>query len=203
VVLFWSDTGFVHFFSKQPVISPEDLKQAKLLVGAGRPNELAIYRFVGCHPVPLEVADILPSLQTGLIDCLAMPPAIALSMQLDSVAPHMLDMNWAPLIGAAIMTKQSWDTFPPETQQSLRKSAGEAGKNIKAEGRRESVESIATMVKRGLKVHSLTPEIDAQWEREVEKAYGKVRGIVVPADIYDDVTNQLQTFRAGQPGARK
>src|SRR2546422_11034642 len=46
VVLFWSDTGFVHFFSKQPVLSPEDFKKAKLFVAAGRPNELAMYRFV-------------------------------------------------------------------------------------------------------------------------------------------------------------
>src|SRR3989454_4494682 len=96
VVLFWSDTGFVRFFSKQPVITPDEFKKAKLFVAASRPAELAIYRFVGCHPVPLEVADILPSLQTGLIDCVAMPPTIALAIQLDTVAPHMLDMNWVP-----------------------------------------------------------------------------------------------------------
>ena len=203
VVLFWCDTGFVRFFSKQPVISPDDIRQAKLLVAAGRPNELAIYRFVGIHPVPLEIADILPSLQTGLIDCLAMPPAIALTMQIDSAAPHMLDMNWAPLVGAAIITKESWESFSPETREALHKSALETGKLIKADGRRENVESISAMVKRGLKVHTLTPEMDAEWEREVEKAYAKVRGIAVPADIYDDVTNQLQTFRAAQPAIKK
>ena len=90
VVLFWSDTGFVRFFSKQPVVTPDEFKKAKLFVAASRPAELAIYRFVGCHPVPLEVADILPSLQTGLIDCVAMPPTIALAIQLDTVAPHLL-----------------------------------------------------------------------------------------------------------------
>src|SRR5436190_14823675 len=139
VVLFWSDTGFVRFFSKQPVVSPEDLKKTKLFVAAGRPAELEIYRSVGCHPVPLEVADILPSLQTGLIDCVAMPPTIALAIQLDSVAPNMLDMNWVPLVGAAIITKKNWDGLTPETQEAMRKSAAEAGKLIKADGRRENV----------------------------------------------------------------
>ena len=132
-----------------------------------------------------------------------MPPAIALTMQIDSAAPHMLDMNWAPLVGAAIITKESWESFSPETREALHKSALETGKLIKADGRRENVESISAMVKRGLKVHTLTPEMDAEWEREVAKAYAKVRGIAVPADIYDDVTNQLQTFRAAQPGAKK
>src|SRR5712671_2205215 len=42
VVLFWSDTGFVHFFSKQSIVTPEEFKKAKLFVAAGRPNELAI-----------------------------------------------------------------------------------------------------------------------------------------------------------------
>src|SRR6266700_2972750 len=195
VVLFWSDTGFVRFFSKQPVITPDEFKQAKLFVAASRPAELAIYRFVGCHPVPLEVADILPSLQTGLIDCVAMPPTIALAIQLDTVAPHMLDMNWVPLVGAAIMSKKTWDTFPAEAQEAMRKSATEAGKLLKADGRRENVESIEAMKKRGLKVDSLTPEIDSEWDQEVEKVYSKIRGIAVPADIYDEVTSQLKTFR--------
>jgi len=203
VVLFWSDTGFVRFFSKQPVVTPEEFKKAKLFVAAGRPAELAIYRFVGCHPVPLEVADILPSLQTGLIDCVAMPPTIALAIQLDAVAPHMLDMNWVPLVGAAIMSKKTWDSFPPEAQEAMHKSATEAGKLLKADGRRENVESIEAMKKRGLKVDTLTPEIDAEWDQEVEKVYSKIRGIAVPADIYDEVTSQLKTFRASKSGATK
>ena len=203
VVLFWSDTGFVRFFSQQPVVAPEDLKKTKLFVAASRPAELDIYRFVGCNPVPLEVADILPSLQTGLIDCVCMPPMIALAMQLDKIAPHMLEMNWVPLVGAAIITSKTWDALAPETQEALRRSAREVGKLIKADGRRENVESIAAMRKRGLKVHPLTPELDAEWDRTVEKAYPKVRGIAVPADIYDEIMSQLKTFRAAQPGNGK
>jgi len=196
VVLFWSDTGFVRFFSKQPVVAPDDLRKTKLFVAANRPAELAIYRFVGCNPVPLEVADILPSLQTGLIDCVCMPPSIALAIQLDSIAPNMLDMNWVPLAGAAVITKKTWDTLPPETQEAMRKTAQEAGKLIKADGRRENVESIEAMRKRGLKIHTLTPELDAEWDQTVAKAYPKVRGTAVPEDIYDEVISQLKTFRA-------
>jgi TRAP-type C4-dicarboxylate transport system substrate-binding protein len=203
VVLFWSDTGFVRFFSKQPVISPDDLKKTKLFVAASRPAEIDIYRYVDCNPIPLEVADILPSLQTGLIDCVCMPPTIALAIQLDALAPNMLDMNWVPLVGAAVITKKTWDSIPPDAQAVLRKSALEAGKLIKADGRRESVESIEALRKRGLKIHTLTPEMDAQWDATVAKAYPKVRGTAVPADIYDEVVSQLKTFRAEHEGARK
>jgi TRAP-type transport system periplasmic protein len=202
VVLFWSDTGFVRFFSKQPVVSPDDLRKTKLFVSANRAAEISLYRFVGCNPVPIEVADILPGLQTGLIDCVCMPPSIALAIQLDSAAPNMLEMNWVPLVGAALINKKTWDTLSPEAQAALRKSAQEAGKLIKADGRRENVESIEALRKRGAKIHPLPPEIDAEWDKVVEQAWPKIRGTVVPADIYDEVMSWLKTFRATQ-GAGK
>jgi TRAP-type C4-dicarboxylate transport system substrate-binding protein len=203
VVLFWSDTGFVRFFSKQPMVSPDDLRKTKLFISANRPGELSVYHFVGCNAVPLEVSDILPGLSTGLIDCLCLPPTIALAIQLDSAAPHMLDMNWVPLVGAAIINKKTWDSLSPEAQVVLRQSAREAGKLIKADGRRENVESIEAMRKRGLTVHPLTPELNAEWDRIVEQAYPKIRGAVVPEDIFDEVMSQLKAYRAAKEGAGK
>src|SRR5207244_7206365 len=46
IVLFWSDAGFVRFFSKQALLSPDDFKKAKLFVTASRSDELEIYRSV-------------------------------------------------------------------------------------------------------------------------------------------------------------
>jgi TRAP-type C4-dicarboxylate transport system substrate-binding protein len=203
VVLFWTDTGFVRFFSKQPMITPDDLRKTKLFISANRPAELAIYHSVGCNAVPLEVSDILPGLQTGLIDCLCLPPTFALATQVDSAAPNMLDMNWVPLVGAAIINKKTWDSLSPEAQEVLRQSAQEAGKLIKADGRRENVESIEAMRKRGLKIHTLTPEINAQWDQVAEQAWPKIRGTVVPADIFDEVMSQLKIYRAAHEAAGK
>ena len=203
VVLFWSDTGFVRFFSKKPMVSPDDLRKTKLFISANRPAELSVYHFVGCNAVPLEVSDILPGLSTGLIDCLCLPPTIALAIQVDSAAPHMLDMNWVPLVGAAIINKKTWDSLTPAAQAALRQSAQEAGKLIKADGRRENLESIEAMRKRGLIVHPLTPELNADWDRTVEQAWPKIRGTVVPEDIFDEVMNQLKAYRASKEGAGK
>src|SRR5262245_23032004 len=202
VVLFWSDTGFVRFFSKQPMITPDDFRKTKLFVSANRPEELKIYRWAGCNPVPVEVADILPGLQTGLIDCVSMPPTIALAIQLDSAAPNMLEMNWVPLVGAAIINKKSWDAMSPETQAVVKKSAQEAGKLIKADGRRENAESIEALRKRGAKIHPLPKDVEAEWDRLVEETWPKIRGAVVPADIYDQVMTDLKEFRAKQGAAK-
>ena len=203
VVLFWSDTGWVRFFSKEPIVTPDDLRKTKLFVAAGRPAEENIYRSAGCNPVPLEVTDILPNLQTGLINAVPLPPSIALALQVDNPAPNMLDLNWVPLVGAAIVTKKAWDSLPPAGRDAMRQAAMEAGKLIKADGRREGVESVEAMKKRGLRVHPVTPEVEAQWKEVGEAAYSKIRGITVPTEIFDEVMNQLKIYRAAHPGDKK
>jgi TRAP-type C4-dicarboxylate transport system substrate-binding protein len=203
VVLFWGDTGWVRFFSRQPVLRFDDLRKSKLFVWAGSPAQIDSYRSLGFNPVPLETVDILPNLQTGLINAVPMPPSIALAGQVDVAAPHMLDLAWAPLIGAAVMTKKTWDAIPPEARDAVRKAATETGALLKADGRRESAESIQAMRKRGLQVHAVTAEGEAEWRREVEAAYPKIRGEVVPADIFDQVVGELKAFRAAKGEGKK
>jgi TRAP-type C4-dicarboxylate transport system substrate-binding protein len=203
IVLFWSDTGWVQIFSKKPLITPDDLKKAKLFVSGNRAFEENVYREVGCHPVPLEVMDIVPNLQTGLIDTVTLPPSIALATQVDKIASNMLDINWVPLVGAMIINRKTWDSMPKEAQDVLRATAKKTGELIKADGRREGSESVEAMRKRGLKTHSVTPENMAEWHRVVDRALPKIRGTVVPADIFDEVMNQLKAFRAAREGNKK
>jgi TRAP-type transport system periplasmic protein len=198
VALFWGDTGWVRFFSKDRVIGPDDLRKTKLFVWAGSPAQVDLYRSVGLNPVPLETVDILPNLQTGLINAAPLPPSFALAGQVDRSAPNMLDLAWTPLVGALVVAKKTWDAIPAEARDALRQAALEAGAKIKAEGRRESVESVEAMRKRGLTVNPLTPEAEVQWRHEMETVYPKIRGVIVPADIFDEVTNQLAIYRAGQ-----
>jgi TRAP-type C4-dicarboxylate transport system substrate-binding protein len=202
VVLFWGDSGWVRFFSKEPIIRPDDLRKAKLFVWTRSASDVEVYRSVGVNPVPLETVDILPSLQTGLINAVPLPPSIALASQVDRAAPHMLDLPYAPLVGAGVIAKKTWDAIPLPAQGVLRKAAAEAGALIKADGRRESVESVAAMQKRGLQVHAVTPEVDAEWRRAVEAAHPKIRGPIVPAEIFDEVVKELRAYRAARPGEK-
>jgi TRAP-type C4-dicarboxylate transport system substrate-binding protein len=203
VVLFWGDSGWVRFFSKQPIIRPEDLRKAKLFVWTRSATDVDTYRSLGVNPVPLETVDILPSLQTGLTDAVPLPPSIALASQVDRAAPHMLDLPYAPLVGAAVMVKKTWDAIPLEARDTLLKVAAEAGKLIKADGRRESVESVEAMRKRGLQVHPVPPDAEAEWRRTMEAAYPTIRGPIVPADIFDEVVKELQAYRAAGAGSKK
>lgn len=198
VVLFWGDAGWVRFFSKQPALRPEEFKPMKVFVTAGDKDETEIMKAAGYKPVPLEWSDALTSLRTGLIDAVPTLPFYALAGQFDTAAPHMLEVNWVPLVGATIITKKAWDAIPGVTQEALLRAAAEAGRKIQARNREESNEAVEAMRKRGLRVHALSPQDEAEWRRFAAETYPKVRGRMVPAEMFDEVEHLLLEYRSSQ-----
>lgn len=195
IVLFWTDAGWVRFFSKTPVVTPADLKTTKLFTWAGDVKAQDIYKSGGFRPVPLETGAILQSLKTGMITAVPMPPAIAVATQVHTSASHMLELNWAPLVGALVVHERAWEKLSPETQRALAAAAGKAGARMKAQGRAESDRAVAAMRERGLKVQSVTPELEAQWRKAVEPFYKRIRGELVPASLFDRVQALLTEYR--------
>ena len=198
IVLFWADAGWVYFFSKKPVTHPADLMKLKLFNWSGNPQQVEIYRSSGFDAVALETADILPGLQTGLIDAAPLPPVFALATQVDTRAPFMLDLNWGPLIGACVIRKATWEKIPAAIREELFKIATETGKEIKTNGRLEMDASIKAMEKRGLKVTKLTPEIEAEWRTVAEGSYPKIRGKLVSEDVFDTALKLIKECRAAK-----
>jgi hypothetical protein len=58
------------------------------------------------------------------------------------------------------------------------------------------------MKKRGLIVHRLTPEIEAEWRKGAEEVYPKIRGRMVPADKFDEVRRLLEEYRRANQGEK-
>jgi TRAP-type C4-dicarboxylate transport system substrate-binding protein len=204
VVLFWADAGWVRFFSKKPLLMPEDTKNLKRFVTAGDTATLDIVKSFGIKGIPLSVTDILTGLQTGLIDAVPTIPLYALTGQFDGTASHMTDINYAPLVGATVVTKKAWDAFTPEQQAQFREAADVAGDKIRARSRVEADESVQAMVKRGLTVHELSPAQKDAWSSFMEKnVYPVIRGKIVPAAKFDEVMKLLAEYRAKEKEAPK
>lgn len=197
VVLFWADAGWVRYFSKEPVIHPDDLKQMKVFVWAGNPRHVDLMKGAGYNPVPLETSEILTGLQTGLINALSAPPIFALAGQLDLRASHMLELNWAPLVGAAVVKKEIWEQIPQAQKQVLLEAATKAGRQIQANSRKENGDAVEAMKKRGLTVHPVDQTLENEWRQAAEKFYPEIRGSMVPADIFDEVQRLLKAKRGG------
>jgi len=204
VVLGWADTGWVRFFSRDPVIHPDDLKRQKLFTTTGSPETEEVYNWAGMNAVPLEPTDILTGLQTGLIDAAALPPFFALATRVFSLAPHMLELNWAPLVGALVIKRETWDAIPEANKSEMLEAARTAAVEIHAAGRREGDDAVETMRNRwNLQVTPVEPggEVDTEWRRTAETAYPRIRGHIVPADVFDEVQRLLREYREANEGS--
>lgn len=196
VALFFGDVGWVRFFTKEPVKTPDDMKRVKLFTWSGSTQQADFMKGMGWSPVLLETADILPGLQTGLIDGAPVVPWFALKGQFYGVTKHMLEIDWAPLVGALVVTKKAWDELPPALRDHCRATAARTGDEITQKSRVENDEAVEAMKKRGLVVQPMTPELKATWRKFLEPIWPKLRGLDVPADLYDEVMRLIAERRA-------
>lgn len=202
VVLFWADAGWIQIFSRQAITRPDDLKKTKVFVTADDKDEVEIVKSLRIQAVPLEWTDVLISLQTGLVDAVPSTPFLCLAGQFDLPAKHLLQLNYVPLVGATVITKKAWDTLTPIQQEAMRKAAVEAGKQMQIKSRAESDAAVEAMKKRGLQVHPVPPEAEAEWRQFLEGVYPKMRGTMIPPEIFDEVQRLLADYRAGQRAGR-
>ena len=176
IVLAWGDAGWVRFFSKEPVFRPDDFKKMKFFSFAGESEQQEIMKSLGYTPVPLETADILPAIQTGMINVVPSTPYFALATQVFNTAPNMLEINWAPIVGALVVTQKAWDDMTPAGQQALKAAGEKAGAQIRNKARQEVEEAVDAMKKRGLVVNKPNAEQQREWNDLAEKLYPRIRG---------------------------
>ena len=196
VVIGWGDAGWVRFFSKEAAVRPDDFKRMKFFAWGAEQEQQSIMKSLGYTPVPLETADILPSIQTGMINVVPSTPYFALASQVYTTAPHMLDINWAPIVGALVVTKKAWDAMTPAGQDTLRSAGEKAGGNMRAQARREVDEAVVAMQKRGLIVHKPNAAEMQEWNALAEQLYPRIRGTMVPAETFDEVFRYVKAYRA-------
>ena len=190
IVLAWGDAGWIRFFSKDQAVKPDDFKKMKFFSFAGEGEQQEIMKSLGYVPVPLETADILPSIQTGMIQVVPSTPYFALATQVYSTASNMLEINWAPVVGAMVITQKAWDDMSPAGQQALRTAGEKAGVHISTKARQEVEEAVDAMKKRGLVVNRPTPDQMREWNLLAEKLYPRIRGTLVPVETFDEVLRE-------------
>jgi TRAP-type transport system periplasmic protein len=198
VVLAWGDAGWVRFFSKEPAMRPDDFKKMKFFAWGSEPEQQAIMKSLGYTPVPLETTDVLPAIQTGMINVVPSTPYFALATQIYSTAPHMLEINWAPIVGAFVITKKAWDDMTPQAQAAVMASSEKAGVLIRAKARQEVDDAVDAMRKRGLTVNRPSAEQMREWTELADKLYPRIRGTMVPAETFDEVFAHLKAYRTGK-----
>jgi TRAP-type C4-dicarboxylate transport system substrate-binding protein len=183
--LAWSKLGWVHFFSKRPVFTLQDLQKEKIGTSDNQPELAELFKALGCTVVPVQTDQILVNLTGGQISAIYTSPISAASAQLFALAKNMADLNVAPYMGIVIMTKEAWHRIPARyrpTLEALTKQA-EGQLDGKVQALIDSV--MATMKSYHLVVNHVTDSQAQLWEAAVDAVLPQFIG---PGKVFDQAT---------------
>jgi TRAP-type C4-dicarboxylate transport system substrate-binding protein len=197
VVLNWVDAGWVRFFTKKPVATPDDLKKLVLFQWQGDPKSQALWQAAGFNPRAGASSELLTGLKTGLYEACSISPQVAALLRYYEDAPYMTDLNWALLLGATVVTRDTWNKIPADLRPALLKSAQDAGAKLREDIKKNGESAIAAMQKAGAKVVPV-PSKDA-WIKIAQSMYPKIKAEYVPADAVDEALRYRDEYRKQHP----
>jgi TRAP-type C4-dicarboxylate transport system substrate-binding protein len=198
VLLAWGDVGPVHIFSNVPLKGKADLAQTKLWAWVDDPLVRALFGQLGANGVPLGVPDVLPSLQTGLINACYGSPLSTLALQWYTKVRYMTSMHITQAIGATVLDKKVFDKLTPEQQTQLLADSKEMEQKVLKTIRDENSAALATMKKAGLQVIDSPKEMVQQFEAESVSLRPKLEPSVYSHEFRMKVEQLLADFRAGK-----
>jgi TRAP-type transport system periplasmic protein len=195
----WSPGGWVYFFSRSPVITPDDLRRQKLWVWSGDPDEIQAYQSAGFQTITVASTDLMTSLQGGMVDALVTSPLVAASSQWFGIASNMCTLKLAPLWGAAVVSTRTWAQVPADLQPRLIQSAQAILDELAPALLKSDGEAISVMKKYGLKVNVVPPEVEAGWATLLQKTFANLVGRAYDRDAFNLATKTLDEYLEQHP----
>jgi tripartite ATP-independent transporter DctP family solute receptor len=166
----WAENGFRSWFSKdKPIKTPADLKGLRMR-SQESPVHINTYKAFGATPVPIDITNVLTSLQTGVVDGFDNTPLYAFAASWYQAVKHATMSRHCYQPGVVVMSKRWYATLPPDLQKVL----ADTPTKIQTEGR-NGVRSMDPILVENLKRAGVTVHEPSAAEMEpFKKATSKI-----------------------------
>jgi TRAP-type C4-dicarboxylate transport system substrate-binding protein len=195
-VLAWSFAGWVHLFSRNPVLYPRDLKGQKLGVPTQDNEILSGWRAMGFDAVSLSVADIMVGLESGMIDAYYATPMVAAAFQWFGIGNHMSLLRVLPIYGAIIINNDVWKLVPEKHRPAMMEALQEAERIFASESEALEEKALAVMERHGLVIHPVPDDAQREWRDLMTEGFKGTIGKTFSREFYETVKGYLEEFRA-------
>lgn len=197
-VLFgWVEVGFAYFFSTKYIMTMEDLRKTKIWTWSGYPLIEAVAKIMEYGTtVPLGFPDVLMGLKTGLIETFFSPLYAAVATQWYQYAKYI---NIAPVAytpGGALLYKKTFTSMPKDFQKVYVETANQTIARCSDIIRKEHLNALEGMKKRGIQVLDPPPEVRLENEKKALEIYSKLGEQFYPKWLFDEVMNLLNEYRS-------
>lgn len=189
-----SGGGFAYLVSVNDIKNKDDLKAAKVWIPQGDRIAEASFKAGGVTPIPLPLADVYTSLQTGLIDAAANTPAGTIAFQWHTKVRHMIDLPLTYVVGILIVDKKVYDALSPEDRKIVSDELGAAFGRLEKINRDDNVQAREALQKQGIAIAKPSTADTTAWEAVGTDAR---RHLVADGEISAEMSAALDKALAG------
>jgi len=175
-LLAWGDVGWVHLFSNQQFTSKGELDKAKMWAWTDDPIVREFFKRLAINGVPLGVPDVLPSLQTGVIDACYGSPYAAVVLQWYTKVKYATEVPISYSIGALLVRKEVFKQLSPEDQKIVIAVSKETGQKLMTKIRTDNEKAKTTMQKSGITYVPVPAALLSEFEKEGQAVWDVLAG---------------------------
>ncbi len=114
-----AEMGFAYFYSQKPIHSISHVKETRMWLWKGDAFAGALMKMLNIPAIAVSFTEVLPSLQTGLIDGVYATPTALLSLEWQTQVNYMLDLPLTLVSSGIVLKKTAWDELSPELRKLL------------------------------------------------------------------------------------
>ena len=145
-----AEGGFAYVMSNAPVRSVEELRNQKVWIPDHDPTVSEAMHSFGIKPIPLPIADVRASLQTGLIDTVTASPIGAIVLQWHTQVKYVTELPMAYIYGLLAVDRKVFSKISPEDQQIVRQTMGRVFREIDRKNRADNIEALKVLGNLGI-----------------------------------------------------
>lgn len=194
------DQGFIRFYSRYELKSFEDLKKRKVWVWQGEPVMTATTtELFGVNPIYTTVPEVLPSLQTGLIDTIQTSPLACVALQWCHLIKYLFDFDIRYEPAVIVMSKNTFDSTPDDLKEIHMKFTKKYVPDFLKLTRQEQENSLKQLKKRGVIFVKPSDAEISELEKKAKEFWDEtVKTGLFPKDLVKDIVSALEEYRKGK-----
>jgi len=195
VVITWSKGGWVYVFSKDTVVTPDDLRRQKFGTNPELRDINTVFRTMGFNLVELDFIDAGTKIANNVINSFYLVPEAMAPLGLHRNLSNMLDMPIAPIMGAIVMNRVTWNKLGADKQRDIVKVTQRLAAEFETTMAKTSANAVTAMRRDGLRLNKPNSTQQELWRTEVNKALPMLIGNVIDRNLYNQINQILERYR--------
>ena len=145
-----SGGGFAYLMSTKPIANKEDLRATKVWVPQNDRIAQVAFDKAGVNPIALPLGDVNTSLQTGLLETVAITTSGAIAFQWHTKVKHAVDLPLTYVMGILAIDQKAFNRIGANDQPIVREELGQAFVDLDATNKRDNDSARAALLKQGI-----------------------------------------------------